>query len=64
MSLFDLALSASEEDVLAAAGWRCFACGVLLKFPLRDLGSLRCQDCREQNSPLDPRLLAREWKGD
>ena len=32
----------------------CLACGEELPDPLARAGSLRCQDCRDRDAPLDP----------
>jgi hypothetical protein len=37
----------------------CLACGDELPEPLLLAGSLRCQDCRDADVPLDPDLCAR-----
>jgi hypothetical protein len=37
----------------------CLACGEELPEPLLLAGSLRCQDCRDANEPLDPELCLR-----
>jgi len=34
----------------------CLACGEELPEPLIFAGSLRCQDCRDADEPLDPQL--------
>jgi hypothetical protein len=34
----------------------CLACGAELPEPLFWAGSLRCQDCRDADAPLDPEL--------
>jgi len=34
----------------------CLACGDDLPEPLLFAGSLRCQDCRDSDEPLDPEL--------
>jgi hypothetical protein len=36
----------------------CLACGTDLPEPLYWAGSLRCQDCRDAEAPLDPELCA------
>jgi hypothetical protein len=36
----------------------CLACGAELAEPLYWGGSLRCQDCRDEDAPLDPELCA------
>ena len=36
----------------------CLACGKRLDNPLSLAGSLRCQDCRTVQAPLDPELVA------
>jgi hypothetical protein len=36
----------------------CLACGQELSEPLAAAGSLRCQDCRDADAPLDPALCA------
>jgi hypothetical protein len=36
----------------------CLACGEELSEPLLVAGSLRCQDCRDADEPLDPDLCA------
>jgi hypothetical protein len=36
----------------------CLACGEQLPEALAQAGSLRCQDCRDANAPLDPDLCA------
>jgi hypothetical protein len=38
----------------------CLACGKPLEPSLEFLGSLRCLDCREENSVLDPAYVA-DW---
>jgi len=35
---------------------RCLACGADLPELLAHAGSLRCQDCRDAETPLDPEL--------
>jgi len=37
----------------------CLACGAELPEALQLAGSLRCQDCRDAQEPLDPMLCAR-----
>ncbi|MBV8080548.1 MAG: hypothetical protein JO186_09280 [Actinobacteria bacterium] len=37
----------------------CLACGRALPEALLLAGSLRCQDCRDADKPLDPELCAR-----
>jgi hypothetical protein len=34
----------------------CLACGTTLSEALCRAGSLRCQDCRDAEAPLDPEL--------
>ena len=34
----------------------CLACGAELPEALARTGSLRCQDCRDSDAPLDPGL--------
>jgi hypothetical protein len=34
----------------------CLACGTSLSEALYRAGSLRCQDCRDVEAPLDPEL--------
>jgi hypothetical protein len=40
----------------------CLACGQKLAEVLHVAGSLRCQDCRDADAPLDPELCAAEEK--
>ena len=40
--------------------WRCLACGRPLELPLSRAGSLRCGNCRDENVPLDPKLVS-DW---
>jgi len=42
---------------------RCLACNEPVEQPLALLGSLRYLDCREDNAPLDPTLVA-EWQAE
>ena len=36
----------------------CLACGAKLEESLRFTASLRCAECRDEEAPLDPRLVA------
>ena len=42
---------------------RCLACGEALPEALALGGSLRCQDCRDADVPLDPELCGDEQRG-
>ena len=35
----------------------CLACGDEIEVPLAQLGSLRCQECRDDQRALDPALI-------
>jgi hypothetical protein len=39
---------------------RCLACGEELPEALARAGSLRCQDCRDAELPLDPELCTED----
>ena len=55
----DSFLSGSSVTFAEMDAQCCLACGEELSEPLLLAGSLRCQDCRDADEPLDPELCVR-----